>query len=59
MPTTAVLVVLAAPSKDFVEVLNNLWWRLDKKLSLDDCYYSALVPLVDAIPARFQGPMIR
>lgn len=20
------------PSKDFIEVLKNLWWRLDKKL---------------------------
>jgi len=39
----------AAPSKDFNEVLKNLWWRLDKKLSLDDCYYSALVPMLDAI----------
>jgi putative selenium metabolism protein SsnA len=39
----------AKPSKDFAEVLENLWWRLDKKLSLDDCYYSALVPLLDAI----------
>jgi len=39
----------AAPSKDFAEVLTNLWWRLDKKLLLDDCYYSALLPLVDAV----------
>lgn len=39
----------AAPSKNFTEVLNNLWWRLDKKLSLDDCYYSTIVPLFDAI----------
>lgn len=39
----------AAPSKNFTEVLNNLWWRLDKKLSLDDCYYSTIVPLIDAI----------
>jgi putative selenium metabolism protein SsnA len=39
----------AAPSKDFQEVLENLWWRLDKKLTLDDCYYSALLPLVDAV----------
>ena len=39
----------AKPSKDFQEVLENLWWRLDKKLVLDDCYYSALVPLVDAV----------
>lgn len=39
----------AKPSKDFQEVLENLWWRLDKKLTLDDCYYSALLPLVDAV----------
>ncbi|MFA6093324.1 MAG: putative aminohydrolase SsnA [Elusimicrobiota bacterium] len=39
----------AAPSKDFQEVLHNLWWRLDKKLSLEDSYYSALIPLIDAV----------
>jgi putative selenium metabolism protein SsnA len=37
------------PAKDFVGVLNKLWWRLDKQLSLDDCYYSALIPLIDAV----------
>ncbi|MFA5161484.1 MAG: putative aminohydrolase SsnA [Elusimicrobiales bacterium] len=39
----------AAPSKNFNEVLENLWWRLDKKLLLEDCYYSALIPLIDAV----------
>jgi putative selenium metabolism protein SsnA len=39
----------AAPSKDFKEILENLWWRLDKKLTVEDSYYSALLPLVDAI----------
>ena len=39
----------AAPSCNFQEVLENLWWRLDKKLSLDDTYYSAKVMLVEAI----------
>ncbi|HAF94995.1 MAG: chlorohydrolase [Elusimicrobia bacterium GWC2_51_8] len=39
----------AKPSKNFVEVLNNLWWRLDKKLTNADSYYSALIPLVDAV----------
>lgn len=39
----------AAPSCDFNEVLKNLWWRLDKKLTLDDTYYSALLPMIDAI----------
>jgi len=39
----------AEPSKNFNEVLNNLWWRLDKKLLLEDCYYSALIPMINAI----------
>ncbi|MFA5404108.1 MAG: putative aminohydrolase SsnA [Ignavibacteria bacterium] len=39
----------AKPSENFVEVLENLWWRLDKVLTLEDCYYSALIMLVSAI----------
>jgi putative selenium metabolism protein SsnA len=39
----------AAPSKNFNEVLKNLWWRLDKKLMLDDCYYSTIIPAIDAV----------
>jgi putative selenium metabolism protein SsnA len=39
----------AAPSKNFNEILNNLWWRLDKKLTLEDCYYSTMIPLFDAV----------
>ncbi len=39
----------AAPSKNFVEILNNLWWRLDKQLTNEDSYYSALGPLIDAV----------
>ncbi len=38
----------AAP-KDFPEILERLWWRLDKALSLEDVRYSALVCLIDAI----------
>lgn len=37
------------PAVDFVDVLKKLWWRLDKQLVLDDCYYSALVPLIEAV----------
>ena len=37
------------PAVDFVDVLKKLWWRLDRQLVLDDCYYSALVPLIDAV----------
>ncbi|MDP1831821.1 MAG: putative aminohydrolase SsnA [Geothrix sp.] len=39
----------AAPSATFQEVLDNLWWRLDRQLSLDDVETSAQVVLLDAI----------
>lgn len=39
----------AAPSKTFQEVLENLWWRLDKKLTVEDSYYSAKTALIEAI----------
>ncbi len=39
----------AAPSANFQEVLDNLWWRLDRKLSLDDVEVSAEVVLADAV----------
>jgi putative selenium metabolism protein SsnA len=35
--------------KDFPEILQKLWWPLDKSLTTDDVRYSALVCLVDAI----------
>jgi putative selenium metabolism protein SsnA len=37
------------PAADFPEILEKLWWRLDKTLWPDDVRYSALVCLVDAI----------
>ncbi len=37
------------PATNFVQILQRLWWRLDKTLTLDDVYYSALVCLGDAI----------
>ncbi len=39
----------AKASRNFQEVLQNLWWRLDKKLSLEDCYFSSLIPCIRAI----------
>ncbi|MGH9803414.1 MAG: amidohydrolase family protein, partial [Blastocatellia bacterium] len=35
--------------KDFPEILERLWWRLDKVLTLEDVRSSALVCLIDAI----------
>ncbi|MEW5952116.1 MAG: putative aminohydrolase SsnA [Elusimicrobiota bacterium] len=37
------------PSKNFTEILENLWWKLDKKLTKDASYYSALIPLITAV----------
>lgn len=38
----------AAP-KDFPEILEKLWWPLDKSLAYEDIRYSALICLVDAV----------
>ena len=35
--------------RGFMEILERLWWRLDKVLTLDDVYYSAMVPLIESI----------
>lgn len=37
-----------APS-NFVEILERIWWRLDKVLTSEDVYYSALTALMDCI----------
>src|ERR1035441_5570342 len=37
------------PAENFVDVLKNLWWRLDSALTTEDCYYSALIALLDSI----------
>lgn len=39
----------APPPANFVQILERLWWPLDKALKKDDIYYSALVPLIDCI----------
>jgi putative selenium metabolism protein SsnA len=38
-----------APPLSFMEILERLWWRLDKVLTPEDVYYSALVPIIDCI----------
>ncbi len=38
-----------SPAHNFVQVLENLWWKLDRALDLDDVYYSALIPLARCI----------
>ncbi len=38
-----------SPPSNFSEILERLWWRLDRALTLDDVYYSAMVPIIDCI----------
>ncbi len=37
------------PAKNLVDILNGLWWRLDRVLNLEDVYYSAIVPMIDEV----------
>jgi putative selenium metabolism protein SsnA len=37
------------PATTFGEVLSGLWWRLDKKLTLEDVYYSCVGPMIDEV----------
>ncbi|MDR2589922.1 MAG: putative aminohydrolase SsnA [Oscillospiraceae bacterium] len=35
--------------KTFLEILDGLWWTLDRNLLLEDTYYSAMVTYIDCI----------
>ncbi|HPS64571.1 MAG TPA: putative aminohydrolase SsnA [Ignavibacteria bacterium] len=37
------------PASNFIEVLNNLWWKLDKGLTEEMNYYSALIVMLNGI----------
>ncbi len=39
------------PSQDFISILINLWWRLDRAIDQDILYYSGLVCVLEAIKA--------
>jgi len=39
------------PPVDFMQILERLWWRLDRALTLPDVRYSALIPLVRGLRA--------
>lgn len=38
-----------APPTNFVQILERLWWRLDKALTKEDLYLTAMIPLLDAV----------
>lgn len=35
--------------KDFLEILEKLWWKLDKNLTEEGIYYSAVVSLIESV----------
>ena len=37
------------PATMFSDVLKGLWWRLDRTLTLEDVYYSAIMPMIEQI----------
>lgn len=37
------------PSKNFVEILKNLWWKLDKALDEESLFYSGLIAAIESI----------
>ncbi len=39
------------PSANFKEILERLWWRLDRALTPDEVYYSAIIPAMEAAKA--------
>ncbi len=39
----------ASPNRDFMDVLENLWWRIDKILNLEDCRYSAYATGLESV----------
>ena len=39
------------PASNFKEILERLWWRLDRALTPDDVYYSSIIPVMEAARA--------
>ncbi|MDY4068252.1 amidohydrolase family protein, partial [Bullifex sp.] len=45
------MLISAGPQTDFIQVLKEWWWRLDRGLDEEACYYSSLICSMDAIKA--------
>lgn len=43
------MAIPGAPPENFMQILERLWWKIDRALTLEDVKYSALVALVDAV----------
>lgn len=37
------------PSPDFISILKNLWWRLDRALNEESLYYSGIIGALEAV----------
>ncbi|MGN2370423.1 putative aminohydrolase SsnA [Clostridium cagae] len=37
------------PSKSLIDILENVWWKIDKKLTLEDVKYSAYTTLIECV----------
>jgi putative selenium metabolism protein SsnA len=37
------------PASTFIDQLKNLWWRLDSALTIEDCYFSAMLLCLESI----------
>lgn len=40
---------VSATPKNFCQILEGIWWKLDKVLNYEEIYYSALVGLIDSV----------
>ena len=45
------MLISAGAQRDFIEVLREWWWRLDRALDEESTYYSSLICSLDAIKA--------
>jgi putative selenium metabolism protein SsnA len=45
------MMISAGPQNDFIQILKEWWWRLDRGLDEEACYYSSLICSLDAIKA--------
>ena len=43
------MAIPGAPPQNFMQILEQLWWKVDRALTLEDSKYTTLVALVDAI----------
>ncbi len=39
------------PARHFKEILERVWWRLDRALTPEDVYYSSIIPVMEAARA--------